>query len=648
MNKPISELITLENNRIGDYAAASSYEWLAVNGIGGYASGTLAGSSTRRYHGLLVAALNPPSARFVLLSRLEETISYNGQTIELSANQYPGAVQPKGYQYLEHFSAWPAPTFIFRPLPQILLQKQIWMCRGSNTTFIKYTLLEAPGPVEIHLTPLICWKSYHAEMHPWHGFPFIQRETPEEIQITSVPDAPPLRLYAPGSEWDRATFWHNNIEHERERERGLDWREDLYCPGQFHLKLDPTESFTLTATIEDTLPNADDSWYELIKHQDNLLSIAAPKDDIETALTLAADAFVIEKGPCTARATVLAGYHWFTDWGRDTMIALPGLCRDTGRMDVGSAILRSFAVHVNQGMIPNRFPDLGEIPEYNTVDASLWYMFITGRWNDKKVADDLLPILEEMMEQHISGTRYGIRMDPGDCLLETREPGTQLTWMDARVGDLAITPRVGKPVEINALWYNILNILAERSPGHADSYRALADKALEGFQKFVRSDGRGLYDLLPATGDPDDSVRPNQVFAVSLPDSPVSLAVQMNVVDTLERELLTPMGLRTLTPQDPAYRGRYEGGVWERDSSYHQGTVWPWLLGPFVEAHLRVYFDPKRARAFLEPIAAHLLEAGIGSISEVFDGDAPHRPNGCIAQAWSVAEVLRAWRITRE
>jgi predicted glycogen debranching enzyme len=646
--------LTIGRDILTDFESASHHEWLVTNGIGGYASGSLSGANTRRYHGLLVAALTPPTGRFVLLSKVEETVCIEGDTFELSSNQYPGAVQPQGHQYLERFDAYPSPTFHYRPTEGVLLEKRIWMDRGANTAYVRYELAQASEAVDIRLTPLVCWKDYHSEMRSWDGFPAHAQGRLGELEVRATADAPLLRLLAPGARWQPAGYWHYNVEHAREKDRGLEFQEDLYCPGHFHVNLKPGEAVTLTASIELIPTEPDRSWRNLLSRQEQLLQ-TAPAEDLGRALTLAADAFVIDLAANDAleRSTIIAGYPWFTDWGRDTMISLPGLCLTTGRHKVAREILLSYTPWVSQGMIPNRFPDVGEEPEYNTVDATLWYVHAIKQYvkqapDGATLIRELWPILTDIINWHLRGTRYGIQVDEDDRLLRAGEPGVQLTWMDARVGDWVVTPRIGKPVEINALWVNALQSMADFAEiigSDSKPYARLAVLATRSFRKaFVRSDGLGLYDVVADDG-PDASIRPNQVFAVSLSNTLLSTGVQKAVVDVVEKELLTPRGLRTLSPRDTAYHGRYEGGMAERDGAYHQGTVWPWLLGAFAEAHHRVYRDKAKARAFLKPLKDHMLEAGVGSLSEVFDGDAPHRPDGCIAQAWSVAEVLRARRL---
>ncbi len=669
--------LTLNSDILSKYGTASAREWLVTNGIGGYASASLAGANTRRYHGLLVAALTPPTGRTVLLSKVEETATLDGNSLELSANQYPGTIHPKGFRLLESFRPWPAAEFQFRLRKDVVLSKRIWMEHGRNTTYVQYTLVKSPVSIGLRLTPLTCFKDYHSEFHANPGFPHSLSLLEQEgsLKLKGSPDGPELRILVSGAGWERADFWNYNVEHAREMERGLDWREDLYCPGHFLLGLSPGQSVTLVGTIENEFQAPEDSWRELLKRQQYLIAAAGAKDDYACALALAADAFVIEQEtfgqrvparssssnanspPAShhspSRSTIIAGYHWFSDWGRDTMISLPGLCVSTGRLSVAREILLSFAEYISDGMLPNRFPDRGEQPEYNTVDATLWYFQALWEYflkapDDLQTLRTLWPNLKEIIDWHLRGTRYGIGVDETDGLLRAGAPGVQLTWMDARVGDWVVTPRIGKPVEINALWYNALRVmenLSEKVQDYRGHYSRLAQRAESGFKSaFVRSDGLGLYDVISPDG-PDQAIRPNQVFAVSLPHSPISKAIQRKVVDVVAEHLLTPAGLRTLAPDDTAYKSVYRGGPSERDGAYHQGTVWPWLLGPFVEAHLRVYEDKAAAKNLIVPLIERLSLQGIGFLSEIADAEPPHAPNGCIAQAWSVAESLRLWKL---
>ncbi|HSV72464.1 MAG TPA: amylo-alpha-1,6-glucosidase [Chthonomonadales bacterium] len=649
--------MSLGRSALQDGSRAFGLEWLATNGIGGYASGSVAGASTRRYHGLLVAAVRPPAERRVALGRCEETVTHGGATVELAANEYPGAVHPAGHLLLERFDAWPAPTFLYRLPSGARVRKRVWMERGANAVHLEYALEGARAAATIELAPLVCWKDHHEQMRWRDGFPRSALAEGAALTVELAQGAPTLHLVASDGAWAPAGWWHERIQHARERERGMDHEEDLYCPARLRAELRPGQPLTLTASLGAAPPPP--RWQEVERRQRALLRQAGEPEGIEAALALAADAFLVDASECPAapRSTVIAGYPWFTDWGRDTMIALPGLCLATGRLGVAREILLDFSRIVSEGMIPNRFPDRGEAPEFNTVDATLWFLEAARATIDvdpegAALARDLYPTLREIVEGHLRGTRYGIRVDPEDGLIRAGEPGAQLTWMDVKVGDWVVTPRIGKPVEIAALWYSGLRVMERLASVVGEDpapYSGLADRAREGFRRrFLRPDGLGLWDVVGDDGSPDASLRPNQIVAASLVHSPLGLDERRRVVDVVQRDLLTPLGLRTLAPSDPAYRPRYAGGVWERDGAYHQGTVWPWLLGPFAEAHWRAYGDAGAARSLFAGLDAHMREAGVGSVSEVFDAEPPHTPGGCLAQAWSVAEPLRVLRMLRK
>jgi predicted glycogen debranching enzyme len=483
------------------------------------------------------------------------------------------------------------------------------------------------------------------------------------VTLTAWPEARPYRVEALGGVFQPRTppQWYWNFARRAERERGLDDREDLLAPGAFRLTLAPGERAVLLITAEPELHVA--SWRSSLNaHQARgaeLLRTAGVEQEpaLVQRLTLAADQFLVARVTADGGRgrTVVAGYHWFGDWGRDTMIALPGLTLATGRAAECAEVLRTFARYLDQGMLPNRFPDAGEAPEYNTVDATLWFFQAIRAYErttgDRALVDELLPALRDVIDWHVRGTRHGIRVDAADGLLRCGEPGVQLTWMDARVGDRVITPRTGKPVEVNALWHAALCTLAEfcaaRNESDATRYTAMAERAAASFRaRFWRPELDYLADVVGTPDDTDDlKLRPNQIFAVSLPDPLLEPAQARAVVEAVGRSLLTTYGLRSLAPADAAYIGHYGGGVGERDGAYHQGTVWTWLLGPYAEAHFKVYGDRRAARHLLRPLAHHLLDAGLGTISEIMDGDAPHAPRGCIAQAWSVGEALRVWKL---
>ena len=648
-------------------------EWLVTNGIGGYASASLSGANTRRYHGLLVAALNAPLGRSVLLSKFNETLtlktSDTTRYFPLATNLYPGVIQPQGYLALESWQNLPAPRWIYSPAPGLRLQKTVWMAHGKNATYISYELLEAPSgaTVALDLVPLLAWKDYHSEMHAgaipqsitWESsklrlmLPGVWNVTASAFPLTlAVLDENGMALE--GAEFSAMPDWYHRFQHPREQERGQDFEEDLFTPGTLVIKMNVGDTVVIAATVNDeTTENPMDSWRGLLARQ-TAWTQAVGSDPFAQSLALsAADFRVSVPGK---RTTLIAGYPWFADWGRDTMIALPGICLTTGQTDTAREILLSFAGVVSEGMLPNRFPDEGETPEYNTVDATLWYFLAVYRYiqatNDlETLKNTLWPVLEEIITAHFAGIRYNIHVDRADGLLYAGQAGVQLTWMDAKVGDWVVTPRIGKPVEINALWANALAIMADFAAQLGDAkkteyYAGLTQKTVESFRaRFPRTDGMGLYDVLDTPPDTvaDATVRPNQIFAVSLPFAPLDAnsPEAASVLQIVESDLLTPVGLRTLSPHDPAYRPRYEGDQRQRDGAYHQGTAWPWLLGAFVEAHYKVRQDKAAALALLLPLQTPLREYGIGSLAEVYDGGAPQRPNGCIAQAWSVGEVLR-------
>jgi predicted glycogen debranching enzyme len=653
----------LDRATCSTFETAVGREWLVTNGLGGYASGTVAGAATRRYHGLLVAALDPPLGRTVLVAGLDLHVDYHGRSHPLSAHEYAGGtVHPDGFQRTEAFTLnGGIPTWTFN-LGDARLTQSIWMAQGANTTYVRFRLESASGPVRLRLSPLCTYRDYHA--HTRGGWQLATSAVPEGIRIDAFPGARSYRLLCADGICEPRGDWFWNFHHRLEAERGLDSTEDLFRPGEFVVGLGVGATATLIFTAE---PGAVEAPRAALsadqRRRADLLIPLVGEPGWVRQLTLAADQFIIQRGGGDADgessgATVIAGYPWFGDWGRDTMIALPGLTLPTGRPEVAGRLLRSFAAHLNDGMLPNRFPDGGAAPEYNTVDATLWYFHAVEAYlqatSDEALVRELWPRLTEIMDWHLWGTRHGIGMDPADGLLRAGEPGVQLTWMDAKVGDDPVTPRIGKPVEINALWHHALTVMASLGEVVGDStlarrYQALAARVRESFrQRFWYAEGGYLYDVVDGPDGNDTSLRPNQIFAVSLPSDLLDARQAAAVVATCQRELLTPMGLRSLAPGDPRYAGRYSGGPDERDGAYHQGTVWAWLLGPFALAHFRVHGNRAGAQALLAGIGSHLAEACVGSVSEIFDGDAPHRPRGCCAQAWSVAEVLRAWFVLGE
>jgi predicted glycogen debranching enzyme len=648
-------MIRLNESVCSSLELAAGREWLETNGLGGYASSTACGMNTRRYHGLLVAALSPPAGRMVLLSKLEETVICGGARFELSVNRYPGAVHPQGFRYLKEFRIDPFPTWTYE-VDGIQIVKSLFLRHGENTIVVEYSV--SGGECELELRPLLAYRQYHAMAHA-NGH--IRREYDEAGGVVSLEpyDGVPGLFLAHNGAARAAGDWYFGFEYDVERERGFHEREDLFNPLVLTYRCAAARPARLIAsTKRRTAAEASELRQLELERRTRLAASAPPGDVFSTLLHQAADQFIVERG---GLKSIIAGYPWFTDWGRDAMIALPGITLATGRAGVAREILLAYAQSASQGMLPNRFPDEGEEPEYNTVDATLWffeavraYLQHTGDYGF--VERDIYPVMVSIMEWHRRGTRYGIRAD-SDGLLRCGEPGVQLTWMDAKVGGWVVTPRHGKPVEIQALWYNALLVmaaLAERFEGivEAHSYEQMAARAKASFlDQFWNEDSECLYDVVDGDAH-DGSIRPNQIFAVSLHFPLLAGEPARKVVEIVRRELLTPAGLRSLSPYDPRYRGRYEGDVASRDGAYHQGTVWSWLLGPFIEAYLKVNgysAEAKReAAGWLGEMRAHLWDAGLGQVSEIFDGDSPHTPRGCFAQAWSVGEILRAYSLLEE
>ncbi len=638
----------------GDLAAAARREWIVTNSIGGYASGTVAGVPTRHYHGLLIAALNPPLGRTLLFSKLDETAIYQDRTYRLFTNQWEdGAVEPSGYKRTESFRLeGTTPVWRFA-LGDALLEKRVWMEQGVNTTYVTYTLERAQAPIELRLKAIVNYRDHHSgtSAGEWH---MQVTALPDGLRITAFDDAVPFTLRSDHAAAEPQHNWLRGAYKRVEAYRGLSALDDSLHAGDFTVTLAPGERVGITASSTPELPvlDFDAAYARRRSYEAQLKQIAGLENQSLPVqhLALAADQFIVKRGD---GHTVIAGYPWFSDWGRDTMIALPGLTLSTERPKIAASILRTFAQFVDQGMLPNRFPDVGETPEYNTVDATLWYFEAIRQTyvvtEDRELLAELFPVLQDIITWHERGTRYGIRVDPEDGLLRSGEAGVQLTWMDVKIGDWVVTPRTGKAVEINALWYNALRSMADfaRELGEApQAYDQAADRVLTGFKRFWN--GSYLYDVIDGPDGNDNRIRPNQLFAVALHHVALPPDQQKAVVDVCSAHLLTSYGLRSLSQDHPDYIGSYGGDSHSRDSAYHQGTVWSWLIGPFVGAHLRVYRDAETARSFLQPLLDHLNDAVLGSVSEIFDGDAPHHPRGAFAQAWGVSELLRAWRLIHD
>lgn len=665
-----------------DLSKATEKEWLETNGLGGYASSTIIGANTRRYHGLLMAATRPPLGRTLMLSKLEEFLCINGEEFPLSTNIYPNAVYPEGHKNLVQFSLNPFPTFEYS-VNGIDIKKIVFMVYGENTTVILYQVNcrgERPFASTLTVRVMVAFRDYHWITHENPAFK-TDYKIPANGGICLQPyeGFTPMYLFHNAEAMDNTSFWYKNMEYPKENERGLESHEDHFSPFAMHFDLNKGTDCHIVASANEfnkldvfELLEKETEHRKNISIKDNCYEMAHRRpnhppsrgrelDGVEdkllrlcNSLLSVSDSFIVKRE--SDKKSIIAGYHWFGDWGRDTMISLPGLSLVQGRFEDAREILLSFAQYISKGMIPNRFPDYGETPEYNTVDASLWYIqavyqYLRFAKDFKTIRKDLFGVLKEIIEHYQKGTRYNIHMD-SDGLIYAGVAGVQLTWMDAKVGDWVVTPRMGKAVEINALWYNALKIMSFLAreidlSSESKDYNNLAQKVNKSFNDaFWFDEGQYLYDFINGETK-NTAIRPNQIFAVSLPYSMLSKKRQRNVVEIVREHLLTPYGLRSLSPKDNDYIGRYCGNVCERDRAYHQGTVWAWLIGPYISAYAKAYAGNKDTLKYIKglfvPFYEHLYEAGLGTVSEIFDGDPPHTPRGCISQAWSVAEILRAY-----
>jgi glycogen debranching enzyme len=710
-----------------ELASAESREWLVTNGLGSFASGTVAGILTRRYHGLLIAALEPPRKRTLLVTKVDEIASVGGATYMLGANRWRGgAVDPQGYMLLESFrleGGVPVWSYAFGGA---VLEKRVWMQHGANTTFVEYRNLGAAGTVrggvtvDLAIKVMVNYRDLYAETRAGDWKMNVEAcETPgaKGMRVTAFEGATPFYLFSAAASAEAAHEWYYNYDLALERERGLNDCEDHLHAVTFRAPIAEGQSISLVFTTDATvnMESTASLAAEQARSTDSLArmqAIRAPRlsfvegtertsisDSLENALAplaareskpvgakrkilpptskpqrastdfssapewiqqlvLAADQFLVEApsaaatGEKQARSatSIIAGYPWFGVWSRDAAIALCGLALVTGRTEFARGVLRNAVTFIDGGMLPNYFPEHGEAPEFNTVDAALWFVEAVRQYLDVRgdfdFAREVFPALAEIARNYSRGTRFGIHADPVDGLLFAGEAGTNLTWMDARVGGQAITPRVGKPVEISALWINALETVAAiaRRVGQPSlEFQGMAKRARDNFERFWNPVRRCCFDVLDGPAGNDVSVRPNQIFAVSLPVSGLTAVQQHAVVESCAQNLLTPFGLRSLAATEPNYCEQYVGNEEDRARAYHQGTVWAWLLGPFALAHFRVYRDAVAALRLFEAIPQHMKEAGLGTISEVFDAEAPFAARGCPAQAWSVGEILRAW-----
>jgi len=629
---------------------ATQHEWLETNGLGGYSSSTVLGTHTRRYHGLLVAALNPPVKRVVLLSKLDESLWLDGQKYELHTNKYQGAVNPHGYIFLQKFEQELFPTFYYQ-VNGVSIKKTIAAIHGQHTVVVRYEVLEANADFTMELLPLTMPRDYHSLAKENYELNPVVSVHDSTLYLEPIRSLVPFYISAPGMHFDYEPTWYYNFEYAEELGRGMEATEDLFSPGKIFVDLKEGDCIDVVVSTHNIPSSKGD---ELLKLESlrrlELLSKAPAPHPVVQRMTLAGDQFIAQREEDLK--TIIAGYHWFTDWGRDTMISLPGLCLATGRYEDAQKILKTFAKSTSQGMIPNRFPDNGEEPLYNTIDATLWFFVAVYKYaletrDYKFVLEEILPVFEDILGWHKRGTRYNIHMDR-DGLLSGGVEGEMLTWMDARAGDWVVTPRIGKAVEINALWYNawriyeyFLKVKGEIEVAHTAG--VLAQKIKKSFQdNFWNEEEFYLYDYLNGEEKFAD-FRPNQLFAISLPFTLIRHEQAQKVLAQIEEKLFTPVGLRSLCKGSDSYQGIYTGDQFSRDGAYHQGTVWSWLMGPYLDALIKVRstWGREEAVSILNNLYKHIQESGIGHISEIFDGDEPFTPRGCVAQAWSVAEILR-------
>ena len=655
--------ITFGREVCNDLAVAERREWLVTNGIGGFAAGTVSGNLTRRYHGLLIAALNPPVGRTQLVAKVDEVIEYVGASYSLAANRWSsGAIEPHGYVHIQNFRLEGTVPVWQIALGEALLEKRIWMRQGENTTYVQYQVMRCSQPLHLRVAVLVNYRDYHSTTHAGDWQMKVE-SLPNGVHVHPFEGAIRFKLLSARGHWEPRHEWHRGCFLPQERYRGLDDHEDHLNAATFGIQLSFGESVTLVFSTEPNVDLNGERAEESQRSHDSQITTAWRKTSSHAAtvpasiqqLVHAADQFIVKRPlPDNPQGcSIIAGYPWFADWGRDTMIALPGLTLATGRPEIAKQILVSFSRYVDGGMLPNNFPDAGGRPEYNTVDAAFWYIEAIRQYyeatQDRETLAALFPTLLQIIDGHLKGTRYHIHVDDSDGLLYAGEPGVQLTWMDARVDAREVTPRIGKPIEINALWYNALETLTRLAPvvgKLADPFAKMASVVEKSFAKFWNASAGYCYDVIDSPGvGSDPTLRPNQIFAVSLPQSPLTAEQQKSVVDICARRLLTPHGLRSLDPRHPAYQGHYGGSPAQRDGAYHQGTAWGWLLGPFALAHFRVYRDRQLALSFLEPLCQQIQAHGLGTLSEIADGDAPFSPRGCVAQAWTVAETLRAWQV---
>jgi len=648
------------NTSLAPLTLSSSREWLEADGLGGFASGTSAGIRTRRYHALLLPATTPPTGRVVLVNGFDAWVETANGTFSLSSQRYsPDVIGGDGAQRIEGFGWEPWPHWIFKLDDGTRIEHELFVPKGEPMTCLSWRVL-GPGrsDVKLFVRPFLSGRDYHSLHKGNPAFRFDAELKPDRILWQPYPGLPGVTAGVPGvsvitnGSYSHEPHWYYNFLYEEERNRGLDCEEDLAAPGVFEWNLAESKAALVLTTKEYAAANLSAGVKPLELLNERRDREHKRREKLPSRLHAAGDAYVVRRGE---GKTIIAGYPWFTDWGRDTFIALRGLCLATGRFDVARDILLAWASVVSEGMLPNRFSDHGEQPEFNAVDASLWYVIAVHEYLQANKIDGgekkaLLGAVEAILDGYSKGTRYGIRAT-SDGLLAGGVAGVQLTWMDAKVGDWVVTPRTGKPVEVQALWLNALKIGSQFNA----KWTSVFEHGLASFrERFWNEAGGYLYDVVDCNHLPgvvDATFRPNQILAVGgLPFSLLQDEQALCVVVAVEARLWVPMGLRSLAPGEPGYTPHYIGGVRERDGAYHQGTVWPWLIGPFVEAWVRVRGNTNEAKReargkFLAPFLAHLEEGGLGHISEIADAEPPHAPRGCPFQAWSVGEALRLDRV---
>lgn len=665
--------LVVQWDRHRDPADLRRLEWLLTNGLGGYSSGTLAGIPARKYHGLFVPNTASPKGRHIMISRCDECVAIGPHRMHLGGAEFEhDRFVGESHRFLKEFRLDHRIAVWLFEFEDVLLEKAIVMAHNQNTVCVRYRLLAGPH-IDLEVRPFVSFRRHDESpaATPGEAFMLDVRRGRHEIRHTGMPLVLRVALRPGPTTFVTEERDEHNFVYRIERDRGDPAFESAFSPGYFAARVSAGEPVVFVASTHD--------WDRLEfdaaavfdaerRRMSNLLSLApaVQGDEFAEQLAMAADQFVVLPGSrleesVMAQAeggellSIYAGYHWFGDWGRDTMISLEGLTLCTGRYREAGAILRTFSHYVQQGLLPNLFPEGERQALYHTVDATLWYFHAIARYveltDDHAIVRQLYPVLEAILAHHLAGTRFNIHVDPADGLISAAAEGYQLTWMDAKVGDWVVTPRRGKPVEIQALWYNALKLMgqwAKQLGVSGDQYDRPAEQARASFNQRYWNAARGcLFDVIDGPDGDDPSIRPNQVFAISLPHPILEERRWAQVLEAVRSRLVTDYGLRTLSPDHPDYRPHYRGDLRSRDAAYHQGTVWPWLIGHYIDAHLKVHLDLVEARRLLQPFRAHLCDAGIGSISEIFDAEDPHAPGGCIAQAWSVAEVLRAWLRTR-